>query len=490
MSTRTIEVHQDELEYTPEGLRTSGAGLPLTVGSHNIVRITRPQRVRFLQPGLDGFAFNSSFPSPGVLQLFLLPEFRSHLEASTEGAQPFVRVFGHTDATGSESANKQVSERRAQAMSALLTADANVFKDLARHEDWGLVEAQVMLRVLRCDPGPPDGDLGRMTSRALEVFQHQFNTGMFHRHLGTENPSPISVTKQLDRVTFDALLDAFVSALSPELDPSHIATVAGCSEFNHANDEPSKNRRACIAVYPSLPLHHDKAPCRTADHTVCPVQEGQQTSCFWYREHFIENNAAQATRHFDLRWLFIDDTRAILSALTSLEDGTAVQFRVYRSPEVTEVEDLTESMLEDALSDPITGTVLNGIAYCEWSFDDETAEHLQHDRWVVPIPYEQALNENIFALPPKARIPVFTVQGGGASAMSSPPLYDAHRAVYHEEDEFEEPRYMWLTDALGRVFHTLFGQRTTDTTLRALATSVQAAAIDLTTSAEPSEDHE
>ena len=484
MSTRRIDVHADELEYTSQGLRTRrGSPLPLTVGSHNVVRIVRPKRVRFLEPGVNGFAFNSSFPTPGVLQLFLIPEFRVALEESLIDARQFVRVFGHTDMTGDEAANKLVSERRAQAVVALLTGNVDMFTDLAQQEGWGLGEAQVMLRALRNDPGPADGRMGPLTARAIKVFQSQFNTGMFHRHLPSKPPPAIPVTASLDPATLLAIIDAFVSVLSLHIDESRLHPthpIAGCSEFNRFGTDPRENRRVSIALYPTLPPHHDKAPCRTADHTVCPVQQEQQPGCLWYREHFIEQREGSLPhRHFDLRWLFVDESRAILTALTTAPDGSDVEFRVYRSAEVSKLDDISLDTLGDAMSETITGTVLNGVAYCEWSVDAEQAAFLQSDNWIVPIPFERALNEDLLSLDPSARVPVFTVIGSGSHAVSAPPLHDVCRSVLDDDHVFDGARYIWLTDMLGRVYHSLFGERTVETTARALSTAVHAAVLPL-----------
>lgn len=495
MSTHTIDVHQDELEYTAEGLRTpQGGSMRLMVGTHTVVQITRPERVRVLEAGLNGFEFNSSFPTPGVLQVFLVPEFRGLFDGAQADADQFVQLFGHTDATGSESANKIVSERRAQAVLALLTADVEAFMGLAKEEGWGLAEAQVMLRVLRCDPGPPDGEMGSLTERAIEVFQNQLNAGMFHRHLASDAPSAHAVTKKLDEATLDALIDAFVSTLSPHLGPSQLHPThpaVGCSEFNLASDDASKNRRVSIALYPTLPIHHDKAPCKTGDHTVCPVQSGEQTGCFWYREHFVEHDGQKVQqRHFDLRWLFIDDTRVLLSAITTVENGTPVEFRVYRSPEISELEEVSLDALGTPLSGPMVGTVLNGVAYCVWSFSPDEAAFLRHDSWVTPIPFELALGQDLLSMAPKARVPVFTVTASGARAVSPPPLHDVSRAVCHEDHAFEEPRYVWMTDAMGRVHHALFGERSVTTTSHALSTSEHAAALHLMSSSKQPEGSE
>ncbi|MCR9160633.1 MAG: hypothetical protein ACE37F_21030 [Nannocystaceae bacterium] len=484
MSTREIKVHMDELEYTAQGLRTpADSPIALTVGSHNIIQVTRPERVELLEPGINGFAFNSSFPTPGVLQLFLVPELRALLEeALIDGAQ-FVRVFGHTDATGNEAANKIVSERRAQVVLALLTADVEGFATVAEDEGWGLGEAQVMLRALRCDPGPADATMGPLTTRALQVFANQFNAGMFHRHLTAAAPAKISVTAQLDSQTLDALLDAFVSVVSLHIDalrlhPTH--PWAGCSEFNQFSDDARQNRRVSLALYPALPPHYDKAPCRAGDHTACPADSVKPSSCFWYRQHFIERTEASvAQRHFDLQWLFLNDGRVMLSALTTVPDGSAVEFRVYRSPEVSDVEQLSIDDLGDPLCDAIKGEVRGGVAFCVWSVGSEEAELLRHENWGTPIPFAEALGADLLAHTPRARVPVFTITGCGAQAVSLPPLRDVGRLVWGEEHASEPQRYVLMTDMLGRVYHALFGPRAAQTDLRALSTSVHAALLPL-----------
>lgn len=480
MSINTINVHQDTLEYTSEGLRSpAGAGLPLTVGSHNVVRITRPQRLRFLRPELSGFQFNSSFPTPSVLLLLLVPEFREQFRLAA-GRQPHLQVIGHTDATGSDSANKEVSERRAKAVLALLTADTAAFTAVRKEEDWGIAEAQVMLRVLRCDAGPPDGDIGRLTRRATEVFQHQFNAGMFHRHLDID-AAPVPLTKELDDPTLDALSDAFVLSLSPNIDPSQLHPthpLVGCSEFNPRDDDsPSQNRRVSLALYPSLPIHHERAPCKLEDHTACPVQQDKGPSCLWYREHFIDEKTATTARYFDLRWLFVDQTRVILSALTTAPEGTAVAFQVFRSPEISELDQLSLASMKEPLSPPLPGIVQNGVAHCEWLFGDEEAEHLDHHNWPIPLSFDEALNGGFFASPPKARVPFFAVGEGDELALSHPPLHDASRAICHESHTHDESHYLWVTDAFGRVEHLLFEERTARATSRALGTAPHAASF-------------
>ena len=376
-----------------------------------------------------------------------------------------------------------MSERRARVVLALLTGDVGDFKEVAEEEAWGVGEAQVMLRALRCDPGPADGTIGILTTRAIEIFQNQFNTAMFHRHLALSPPPPIPVTREYDQPTRDALLEAFVCALSLHVDGSQLHPthpIAGCSEFNPFGSDARINRRVSIALYPKLPPHHEKAPCRTGDHTACPVQKDQVPGCFWYREHFIEQKKESVqARHFDLRWLFVDDTRVLLTALSTAEDGTAVDFQVFRSPELAELDEVSDNNLGEPLSESLPGTILNGVAFCEWTFGPEEVELSRPENWITPIPFEEARGQDLFSRVPTARVPVFRVKGGGAVAVSAPPLHDALRSVWVEDEAPLAPYFVWMADTLGRVFHALFEGRSAESKARVLSTHPQAADLPL-----------
>lgn len=484
MSTNNIDLHLDELEYTRDGLRgPRDRSLRLEVGVRNVVRLVRPERVQLAEPGVGGFAFNSAFPTPGVLQLLLIPYFHELLhQHAQEGSGPIYQVLGHTDATGDEADNKVVSERRARAVFALLTRNTEMFAQVAHEESWGTAEAQVMLRVLRCDPGPPDGKIGKLTRDAVEDFQHQFNAGIFHRHLGATSPSILEVTGELDADTHQALLDAFVAALSPglqeaQLHPTH--PYVGCSEYNLFNSEnDAQNRRVSLAIYDSLPPYHDRAPCTERDHMACPAQAEGSTRCLWYRYHFVEHRPQDIKhRHFDLRWLLLDHHRVMLSALTTLEDGSAVQFRVHRSLIVGELHELDVSKLSEDLSPPLEGKVTSGVAWAVWEYGAEKAELLDPSTWPVALPLDEAIGRNLLEVAARAQFPLFTVTGGDAISLSAPPLRDVFRAVGCPADDPPPPGYVMSLDGFGRVFHTRFDPRTAMTSLRALETDARAAAI-------------
>ncbi|MEZ0227168.1 MAG: peptidoglycan-binding protein, partial [Planctomycetota bacterium] len=86
-------------------------------------------------------------------------------------------IFGHTDTVGTEEYNKLLSERRARAVLAALTHDADGWEKLQQQESWGLKPTQTMLNVLLSQPGElaepldPDGKDGPKTKAAVKTFQ-------------------------------------------------------------------------------------------------------------------------------------------------------------------------------------------------------------------------------------------------------------------------------------------------------------------------------
>ena len=80
-------------------------------------------------------------------------------------------VFGHTDALGDEPYNKNLSEKRAKAIHALLTREPKTWLSLYDEEKWGLASTQEYLKHLGHDPGTIDGQDGPKTQAAVKEFQ-------------------------------------------------------------------------------------------------------------------------------------------------------------------------------------------------------------------------------------------------------------------------------------------------------------------------------
>ena len=275
-----IQVHIDTLEYTREGLKTREP-INLQVGSHDRVVLIRPDRARPSSAGMGGFAENSCFPTPSALAVFLSISLSDALVDLFNGffgkeEKPDTRVFqlyGHADATGDEAANKALSERRAEAMRAILTRDVDAFVALGEQERWGYAEQQVMLRALQCDPGPIDGEPGDLTENATRDFQSDYIAGIFHAHteLTQRNPA-LDVDGDLGPDTYKALLEALVMGCSPgipveQLHPSHPAV--GCSEYNLISEGIDEREPPSDARHPRPA---PRAPRRRALHRRRPLR--------------------------------------------------------------------------------------------------------------------------------------------------------------------------------------------------------------------------
>jgi len=458
MSPRTLTIHADQLEYTSEGLRTP-EGLPLEVGAHNELVLERPVLAPAVPLGRGGFGHDSAFPSPAALFGLLHPTLQPLLEPD---ARPIYQLYGHAQSSGTEAHNKALSERRAEVVLAMLTGDPAPLDAVAQQEGWGSREHQAMLRMLHCDPGPLDGEPGPLTTAAVRDFQEDYLDGIFHRHADAEPRDPTLVPDgECGPLTAAALIDAYVHACSPlvapeQLHPTHPAV--GCSEFNPLLGEDADapaNRRVALVVHRSLPAYHDRAPCLEGDHTACPV-DGEQQRCLWYRSHVDEPERSPHV-HIDLRWLpLAGGRRVLLSAITSLADGDAVDFQVFRSGPVDGPDDVSADNLDAPLSETLPGIVRLGVAQVIWELPDGF-DPFDFDDWYPALAYDDIVANPQLAWSSANRLrpPVFRVRGGGADALSEPPGQQLHRLRLEFEDgaHAREGRVGWGVDNYGRTVH-------------------------------------
>lgn len=125
------------------------------------------------------FDYGRSFVRADALQP--LAEIAEELHETIERK---AMLFGHTDLSGGEALNKELGERRARAVLALLTHDADALEELFSgtkdgphwQEAWGVLEAQYMLNALRVtdDAGNPIKESGvrdAPTQQAIKRFR-------------------------------------------------------------------------------------------------------------------------------------------------------------------------------------------------------------------------------------------------------------------------------------------------------------------------------
>ena len=448
-------VHIDTLEYTAEGLKTKEP-INLVVGEHNRIVLVRPDRRKALSLGAGSFGVDSCFPTPGVLSVSMIAAAQNTVNALL-GLNPtsIFQVYGHADPSGDDQLNKELSDKRAEAVRAFLVADIDAVQSLCRSEDWGLREHQLMLRTLKCDPGPIDGEAGTLTAAATRLFQYEYATGVFHRHRTDDEPSvSLESTGELDESTVEALVEAYVLSTSAGLDesqlhPTHAAV--GCSEYNRiAPEANSYNRRVSLVVHQMLPVHHDAAPCVAGDVSVCPVDnQDELATCLWYREHVRDTDVSKIQhRHFDLRWLPLTNGCVLLSALTTLPDDEDVVFEVFRTRPVTSADSLGEDSLDAAISEKLAGVIRGSVAQVVW----EPPEGMDVFRPQVE-PMEDDLSfEELLAAETRVRIPLFRVSGGGIDVFSGPPGRELLRIPAELPDETEHRTGFTAMDWFGNIY--------------------------------------
>jgi outer membrane protein OmpA-like peptidoglycan-associated protein len=205
------------------------------------------------------FEFGRSFVRSDALDL--LAEIA---ESLTGDAGRKALIFGHTDLAGPEALNKELSERRAKALYALLTQDADALEELYSgsadgpnwQEKWDTEEIQHMLNALGAtdDAGSTlveDGVSGPSTKQAVRRFQ----SGNYPDCPAEQ--APLDVDGVAGHKTRHELFLAYAKRISREaVDPAKItkfgdAQFMGCGEYNPMSltvkDEES--RRAVIFLY-------------------------------------------------------------------------------------------------------------------------------------------------------------------------------------------------------------------------------------------------
>lgn len=455
-----IRVHIDTLVYTRTGLRTEDP-ISLKTGEHNRVVLVRPERRAPVAQNAGTFAHDSCFPNPGVLSVSMLAAAQN-LANLVLGLNPtsIFQIYGHAEPSGDAAHNKNLSDRRARAFEACLTGDVEAFLALSDSEEWGTYEHQIMLRTLKCDPGPIDGMAEELTHHATFLFQSEYSEGVFHRHLPERQAREnLKVSGKIDGSTERALLEAYIlstSAFIPkaQLHPSHPRV--GCSEFNLVDpDMREKNRRVSLIVHPSLPEHHAAAPCTEANHDVCPI-DGRDTrsTCLWYREHVQEHpTRLNSHRFFDLRWLELEDWGWLLSALTTLPDGANVTFEPFRTRLISPDDSVNAECLGESLHPPMEGLVRGGVAQLVWKPAEGSS-----------IAYPQLAflpGADPRTAAPHAAVASFVVSGGGVHSVAPPPGRELVRLPNRADVATEGRRGFLAVDSFGRVFQhdTLSAER-------------------------------
>jgi outer membrane protein OmpA-like peptidoglycan-associated protein len=201
-------------------------------------------------------------------------------------------LFGHTDISGGEALNKELSERRARAVHALLTHDSSAWEQLFSGtadganwtEKWDVEEVQHMLNALRCGdannaPLVENDKRDEPTKQAIRRFQR----GDFPDRPAEQTPLPESDTLGVDGRR--ALFLAYAKRISRQpIAPDRFASIGGarsmgCGEFNplsiSARDEASRRVHVFVLDPVAVP---DDLPCALRKLPPCKANSTAELS--------------------------------------------------------------------------------------------------------------------------------------------------------------------------------------------------------------------
>jgi hypothetical protein len=366
---------------------------------------TRPEVVA-------AFAFDSAFPAP-IVHANLLRVRRK----ATESPQAELIVFGHTDKVGSVDYNVALSDRRAQAVLALLIDDRDMFEGVAAEEGWDTRVHQSMLRGIGCNPGGIDGAEGPMTRTATLNFQREYNRGVYHERAIVDRERPVLAEDGgLGPATRAAVRDAYV-AVAPHVQRERFADPPydGCGKAHHVSDRDGENRRAVVAFLPEGTDLTRGAPCER------------------YAEVVGETPQDRRGPHFaDHQWLLEENGALHLSSATAVADGTAALIRVLRceGPVPMPPPDSSGGGSPPALGPELArvpARIQGGICHGRWTSPEPWV--LDPDRWMVDHDVQiHILDEADHAEP----APGTPASGAGllAATGSHPPVYVAEAGEY------------------------------------------------------------
>lgn len=276
---------------------------PVTIENEVPATIVLLPRFRCCEVPGARFEFSRSFVLPEAIV-----ELRQVAEDLQQDDGQQAALFGHTDLSGGEAANKGLSERRAKALFALLTHDADLWEkmwtgkgDIQWWEQWGMREVQIMLNALHCtakdeNPIPENGVKDLRTDQAIRKFQRgEYPDKPEEQAKLNDDGDPGPLTRK-------ELFLAYAKRIARKpVDEKRIAPVGksqfmGCGEYNPLSKtaKDAESRRAVLFVFDPAAAPQN-APCKIGDIKPCqallsdppPNADGSEPRpyrCSFYRD--------------------------------------------------------------------------------------------------------------------------------------------------------------------------------------------------------------
>ncbi len=197
-------------------------------------------------------------------------------------------IFAHTDRSGSEALNKELSERRARAVYALFTHDDDAWEELFTNksngghwsEQWGTREVQHMLKALSCrdDAGEPLGEHGRQDAATTQAIK-RFQRGEYP--CVPAEQAPLADDGVVGPKTRKELFLAYAKRISrTPLPADRLTTIngakyMGCGEFNPLSKEAKdqQSRRTVVFVFDPR-VEPRGLPCKLGSLKPCKANLG------------------------------------------------------------------------------------------------------------------------------------------------------------------------------------------------------------------------
>ena len=224
------------------------------------------------------FDFGRSFVKSGSFE-----QLAKIAESIHDNDDRHALIVGHTDLSGSQALNKELSERRAQAVHALLTHDAAAWEELFSgsadrpqwKEKWDILEAQHMLNALRVvdDAGHQvveNGVRNAQTKQAIHRFQRSDYPDV------PAEQAPLAQSDYLGPEGRRELFLAYAKRISRKpVPPDRFLSVGGspftgCGEFNplSMSAKDAESRRVVVFVFDPL-LTPNGLPCQKRSILPC-----------------------------------------------------------------------------------------------------------------------------------------------------------------------------------------------------------------------------
>ena len=201
-------------------------------------------------------------------------------------------IFGHSDKTGPEALNKELSERRARAVFALLTHDTAAWEELWTNkwsggnwsELWGTREVQHMLNALRVPTKsgatvPESGILDEVTRQAIRTFQR----GEYPDKPAEQ--APLADDGDAGPLTRKELFLAYAKRISrgpltaDRLSKINGEPFMGCGEYNplSLSTKDAESRRVVLLVY-DVAAEPQALPCKLRSLGPCKGNIGPEVT--------------------------------------------------------------------------------------------------------------------------------------------------------------------------------------------------------------------